>query len=258
MTSERWSEEQTKLALYLYLQLPYGKLHKGNPEIRVLAEYLGRTPSSVAMKLSNFASMDPVVLKTGRKGLSGASQLDKLVFQNFASNWTSLVAEVEPLWTRISTPISASKFEDVASSSEYKPYEGPTSVERFQTTRVGQSFFRRAVLANFDGRCCVTGISEHRLINTSHIKPWAADIENRHNPANGLALSATFDRAFDRGLMTICASGRISLSDQLMIQGSEKTHQYFSKYERAQIELPKRFPLNSEFLEWHRDVVFQG
>ncbi|MEQ1539784.1 MAG: hypothetical protein ABL928_12740 [Sphingorhabdus sp.] len=57
MPSERWSEEETKLALFLYFQLPYGKLHKGNPEIQRLADYLGRTHSSVAMKLGNFGEL---------------------------------------------------------------------------------------------------------------------------------------------------------------------------------------------------------
>ncbi|MDF8335267.1 hypothetical protein [Novosphingobium cyanobacteriorum] len=56
---KRWSEEETVLALYLYLQLPFGKLHSGNPEIQQLAAALGRSSSSVAMKLCNFASLDP-------------------------------------------------------------------------------------------------------------------------------------------------------------------------------------------------------
>ncbi len=31
--------------------------------------------------------------------------------------------------------------------------------------RKGQDFFRRAVLANYESRCCVTGITETRLLN---------------------------------------------------------------------------------------------
>lgn len=257
MPSERWSEEETKLALFLYFQLPYGKLHKGNPEIQRLADYLGRTHSSVAMKLGNFASLDPVVTDTGRKGLKGASKLDRLVFSRFSADWTSLVAHTENIWSNLNTEKSESALRDVAASFNFKPYTGASSTESLTTTRVGQSFFRRAVMANYDDCCCVTGISDRRLINTSHIRPWSVDEENRHNPANGIALSATFDRAFDRGLMTIDAAGKILFSAQLLATGSDRTRQYFSKYHGKLIDLPRRFPLKSDFLEWHKREIFQ-
>ena len=73
----RWTEDETKLALFLYFQLPFGKLHSGTQEIVQLAAAIGRTPSSVAMKLSNFASLDPKITESGRKGLDGASKLDR-------------------------------------------------------------------------------------------------------------------------------------------------------------------------------------
>lgn len=56
----RWNRDQLKLAYYLYCQLPFGKFHHRNPEVMKLATLIGRTPSAVAMKLSNFASLDPL------------------------------------------------------------------------------------------------------------------------------------------------------------------------------------------------------
>jgi putative restriction endonuclease len=159
MASERWSEEDTKLALFLYFQLPYGKLHKGNPEIQRLADFLGRTPSSVAMKLSNFASLDPVVTDSGRKGLSGASKLDHIMFHRYSSDWTALVNENEAAWSKIIDIKPTSALNDHTTYYQFKPYEGPSSNQSLVITRLGQSFFRRAVLANYDDRCCVTGIS---------------------------------------------------------------------------------------------------
>ena len=61
--SPRWTRQQLKLAFHLYCQLPFGRLHRRNPEIVDLAELLGRTPSAVAMKLVNFASLDPAITK---------------------------------------------------------------------------------------------------------------------------------------------------------------------------------------------------
>lgn len=257
MPSERWSEKETELALFLYFQLPYGKLHKGNPEIQNLAHYLGRSHSSVAMKLGNFASLDPIVTGSGRKGLRGASKLDRLVFSKFSADWAGLVAENENVWKNLGAKMPVPVLRDVTTPYNFRPYTGSSSTETFTETRIGQSFFRRAVLANYDDRCCVTGISDKRLINASHIKPWADDEENRHNPSNGIALSATFDRAFDSGLMTIDANGKISFSAQLLSSDSDKTRHYFLKYDGNQIDFPRRFPLRSDFLEWHRREIFQ-
>ena len=72
-----WREEELLAAMYLYTVLPFGRLHKGTPEIIQLASRLGRTPSSVGMKLSNFASLDPAHQARGVKGLSGASRADR-------------------------------------------------------------------------------------------------------------------------------------------------------------------------------------
>jgi hypothetical protein len=63
--SKKWTPEQLKLAFFLYCQLPFGKLHSRNPEIVKLARIIGRTPSAVAMKLVNFASLDPAIINTG-------------------------------------------------------------------------------------------------------------------------------------------------------------------------------------------------
>jgi putative restriction endonuclease len=253
---KRWTEEETKLALFLYFQLPFGKLHSGTPEIKQLAEALGRTPSSVAMKLSNFASLDPKIIDSGRKGLDGASKLDRQVFTSFQSNWTSLVDESERLWTSAVELNEVSILRDQLVPYRVEPFEGKTTVTREVEQRVGQNFFRRAVLANFDEQCCITGIADVRLLNASHIVPWGSDVENRHNPANGLALSATFDRAFDRGLITVNPSGLVLISNQLLASKSEDTVRFFSPYQTHKIAHPIRISPDPELLNWHNNHVY--
>lgn len=73
MERRLWTREELILALNLYLKLPFGKLHHGTPEIIHLAKILDRTPNSIAMRLSNFASVDPYHQERGIKGLTGAS-----------------------------------------------------------------------------------------------------------------------------------------------------------------------------------------
>ena len=92
MIAARWTTEQLKLAFHLYCQLPFGKLHSRNAEVINLGQLLGRTPSAVAMKLVNFASLDPAITGTGRTGLPGASRLDREVGTNsmrIGNHWRS-------------------------------------------------------------------------------------------------------------------------------------------------------------------------
>ena len=68
--------------------------------------------------------------------------------------------------------------------------------------RQKQSQFRAHILQNFEGRCCLSGISEEELLVASHIVPWAKHIETRLNPANGLLLYCPYDRLFDKGFIS--------------------------------------------------------
>ena len=72
--SVKWTRAHLLIALNLYCKLPFGRLHRNNPIIVQVAEKMGRTPNSLAMKLCNFASLDPVQKARGIKGLAGASR----------------------------------------------------------------------------------------------------------------------------------------------------------------------------------------
>lgn len=256
---KRWSEEETVLALYLYFQLPFGKLHSGNPEIQQLAAALGRSSGSIAMKLANFASLDPKITESGRKGLEGASKLDRATYAEFGQDWTVLVARAQGLWTtqvERASPPTPNRLKDKVSEFRFEPYQGASTTEALVNQRVGQDFFRRAVLANYEEACCITGIAEPRLLTASHIKPWGKDIENRHNPANGLLLSATLDRAFDRGLITVDQNRRIHVSQQLRDSQSRETRDYFRQFEQATLRPAIRFDPDPAFLDWHNNHCF--
>jgi len=256
MAGRRWTEEEIRLGLYLYFQLPFGKLHSGTPEIRLLAEKLDRTPSSIAMKLCNFASLDPEITKTGRSGLDGASKLDRKIFTLFQNDWSVSVIEASSLWKDMFGSENDKNGVKDSAAFTFKHFDGPTTEIRKVEQRIGQNFFRRAVLANYDGACCITGIADSRLLNASHIKPWNLDETNRHNPANGFALSATFDRAFDRGLITITDKGIIKISRILLQHDSSETRECFSPYQGHNIRPAARFRPEPHLLAWHNDKIF--
>ena len=61
MARRDWTDEERYAVLKLYFELEFGQFHKGNRSVIALAGIIGRTPSAVAMKLGNFASLDPTL-----------------------------------------------------------------------------------------------------------------------------------------------------------------------------------------------------
>ncbi len=122
--------------------------------------------------------------------------------------------------------------------------------------RVKQDFFRRAVLSSYRGRCCISGVSEPRLLVASHIVPWSVDKANRLNPSNGLCLSAIHDKAFDVHLFTLTDDWRVILSAPLMETKDAFLREVFWPIDGKSIELPERFTPESSFVEKHRQAMF--
>ncbi len=81
--STDWTRSETLAAFHIYLQLPFGQLHRNQPRIVQLSQWIGRTASAVAMKLVNFASLDPRMVASGPRGMGSASQLDRQVWHEF-------------------------------------------------------------------------------------------------------------------------------------------------------------------------------
>lgn len=249
-----WRREEVVAAIRLYCLLPFGQLDQRTPAILELAKVLDRTPSSVAMKLVNLASLDPAITANGRKGLGHASATDRTVWQEFHEDWSALEEESGEILRRF----GYQEAEAVASPVPTPP-SGSTTSEAMVRIRRGQDFFRRAVLASYGGRCCMSGLAEPTLLLASHIVPWASDTTNRLNPSNGLCLSALHDRAFDKGLIAVDAEYRVRVSPLLRKQKENAmVRTWLLDLEGNQIRLPERFLPNRDFLAWHLGTLFQA
>jgi hypothetical protein len=254
-----WTKEQLKLAFYLYCQTPFGKLHSRNPAIIELSKLIGRTPSALAMKLVNFASLDPSITTSGRVGLRSVSKLDRTIWDEFHLNWELLAVECEQLLRDLKqkrqTKVSVKRESD--EDFVIEDFTGETR-QALVEQRIKQSFFRRAVLSSYRSRCCMSGVAEPRLLVASHIVPWSKDRANRLNPSNGLCLSAIHDKAFDKGLITLSVNLRIILSRELRRREEAFIKEVFLPLENKVIEMPERFAPGAEFLEHHRRHIFVG
>jgi len=251
-----WTSGQLKLAFYFYCQTPFGKLHSRNPEIVELASLIGRTPDALAMKLVNFASLDPSITDSGRTGLRGASKLDRQIWDEFHADWERLALDCEQLrLSLLSAHGLRGKQSDKGDPAfELSDFTGETRSALVQQ-RVKQRFFRRSVLSSYRGRCCISRVSEARLLVASHIVAWSEDRSNRLNPSNGLCLSAIHDKAFDAHLFTLSDDHRIVLSAKLRGTNDAFLRDVFWPVEGQRIELPERFLPDKRFVERHREMT---
>lgn len=248
-----WDRSELLPALSLYYQIPFGSIDARNPAIRALASDLGRTVGSVALKLANFASLDPTIIESGRKGMQNASQLDRAVFEEFYERWDEL-AFVMP--DKVQDQLDEDRL-DVGDPNLFEIGDFPTEILATVAQRRGQRFFRNAVLSAYGNTCCLTGISEPKLLRAGHIIPWSVALDRRLDPRNGLCLNALHDAAFDRGLMTLDDDLRAVFSNDLKAKVPEDCYRdFFAPYSGRLIRQPARLSPLADALEYHRNNVF--
>lgn len=254
MERKLWSREELILVFNLYLKLPFGKMHTRTPEIIDMASLIGRTVNSIAIRLTNFASCDPYHQNRGVKGMVGGIKQCQPIWDEFAANRELLIFESESFLAEKENQTIESKFDDLL--FDIQDLKGETKIREVKT-RVNQNVFRQIVVANYSGKCAISGIDLPELLLASHIVPWSKNEEERLNPENGICLSALYDRAFDKGLIAINEQYQILVSDKLR---KKKDTEYYGKYfaplENQLLILPQRYFPKKEFIQYHLDVVF--
>lgn len=239
------------MAFRLYCRTPFGRLHRSNPEIVELSRSLKRTPSAVAMKACNFASLDPAQRARDIRALSNVSRSDRRLWERFERNPEEVAFEAEAAY------IALTGKDAPPLGTELKTPEGPSEIPRMVRARRVQSFFREAVLVSYESRCALSDINFPDLLNASHIVPWSADVERRADPRNGIALNALYDRAFDRGLITFDESLRVVLSRRLQTSDAPGLYrEALLALEGRELRIPGRFPPDPAAIAYHREHVF--
>lgn len=253
-----WSHDELVLAMNLYCQLPFGLLHARNLEVIRLSRAINRSPSSVAMKLCNLASLDPVQLQRGVRGLSKVSASDKAVWDEFHADWSELAATSEQQRVQLYA-LSPNSESSKGPVRDTEAFDGDTDAVREVRVRLAQRFFRRSVLASYKGRCCVSDISLSPLLIASHILPWSSYPEHRADPRNGICLSRLHDAAFDRGLITFDSEHRLVVSGELREATTNQVmNEAFLRFEGQPLRLPQKFVPNPAFMARHRERIFRA
>ena len=247
----RWTRQEFLIVLDLYWRIPFGQFHMQNHEVIRVAQAIGRTPSAVAMRLGNFASLDP---ELKQRGLRNGSAAARGIWSEMHDNWDNFVEES----TIARQSHGLIDETEVSHIDEEEKGSRVTERQGVRRQRVGQDFFRAAVMTAYNYRCCISGLAETELLIASHIVPWKDDEKNRMNPRNGLLLSVLHDKAFDRGFIT--------LDDNLVVHVSQNhlpaNDRFFSEtvaaYDGHPIAPPEKLRPAPEFLAYHREHIFLG
>jgi putative restriction endonuclease len=129
------------------------------------------------------------------------------------------------------------------------------TLEAIEEERILRShIFRKAVLHVYDKQCAISGLKiesskQTILVDACHIVPFAKTYDDTIH--NGIALSPTFHRAFDSGLIAISENYKILVHSQLKDFNPSAG---LRQYEQKPILLPKdeKFYPSLDRLEAHR------
>lgn len=259
MSDERrnWSEHELIVAFNLYCKLPFGQLHRNNRKVIELSKILGRTPSSVSLKLCNFARLDPIHQKRGIKGMQHGSKLEEKIWNEFNQNWEQLAYQSEIILAELKGMKRNELINELAKPESVKKLPEGKEREIIAKARINQNFFREMILASYRSRCAICSLPETNLLVASHIVPWSINASLRINPQNGICMCSLHDKAFDRGLIAINNNFKLLISKRIKNLSEEIAVQRgFLPYENAEINLPDKFLPDKHFIEYHREKIF--
>ena len=135
------------------------------------------------------------------------------------------------------------------------PSLSKTKREAVVKARKGQGEFRDKLLAECPF-CPITLVNDERLLIASHIKPWAAPgitNDERIDPKNGIPLTPTYDKLFDRGFISFTDDKRMMVSPWLSPMNQKRLAIYDGK------SVP-HLPLDAKrkgYLAYHRANIFK-
>lgn len=241
-----WSREDILVAYALYCIIPLNKINASNKLIQQVAENFPHSLASLVMRMQNFSRIDP---NSQKKGLAHAAKGDYIIFEEFRHDWGNL--------SYLAEQITGLTLFDADPINGAKPISSLTNHRQVSRER---HFFRSAVFAAYDNKCCISGLSLPRLLAASHIKPYRTcrSSSERTDPTNGLLLNTFYDKAFDSGLITVDTKYIIHVSDVVKEYSyNEFTRQWLVGLESNQIIRPERFAPQREFLEYHNDIIFR-
>lgn len=247
MANRLWSREEFILALDLYFRIPFGQISKSNPDIIKLADFIGRTPSSVGMRLSNYANCDPELKATGIKGLAGGQQQCQPYWDEFANARGKLITAAIESRTQLIEAHRRESNEFYTHKSEWDNLVNEMYDYKFQDI----------VAKNYHGHCAISGMKAKQFLVGCHIIPSCENEAESMKASNGILLNLLYARAYVEGLIGFDTKYKIHFSLDIKKHKFEDGFHLFKRYEGEHLQLGDVIiKPDTAFLEWHMDTVF--
>ena len=106
--------------------------------------------------------------------------------------------------------------------------------------RLHQDSFREAVITAYSGRCALSGLREHRLLDAAHIVSDRDELLGQPVVPNGLPLSKIHHAAFDADLIGIDPDYRVHVSERLLAQRDGPMLDALKQLQGGALNLPTR------------------
>lgn len=117
--------------------------------------------------------------------------------------------------------------------------------------RINQSKFRKDLLKSLRNKCLFTDIGNPKLLLAGHIKPWGKSTnKQRLDINNGILLTPTFDKLFDKFQISFDATGMVMFSENIDLSDWVNLFPTFEEIKNVKIDINKT---NKEYLEYHRN-----
>ena len=84
-----WSRDEFLVTLDLYLNGDDVMEDESDPQVQNIANLIGRTPGSVALRLANYRHLDP----SGTKGMENTGEACQEIWEEFYNNKKELAEE---------------------------------------------------------------------------------------------------------------------------------------------------------------------
>jgi predicted restriction endonuclease len=234
------------VAFALYCRIPHKEIKLTNKLIIRAAETLDAcTPEQLKPRIQKYEYLDTE--NTPRPlGFANVANQSREVFNDYKNDWYELRFQAEKilgigLFDRLpdkgSRPISDTKDHPIV--------------------RRERASFREAVYETYKNRCCISGSA--LSLRASHIKPYSiSDRTARLSPQNGLCLSAQFDDAFDKGLITIDKNLTIHVAiNHLRRKNIDTSERWLIELRGRNIAVPERNSPSVEYIDYHNKFIFK-
>lgn len=244
MSSSEWERHEFILTLDLYHNHEFTH-DVSDPQVREVADLIGRTPGSVVLRLSNYTHLDP----SGTQGMENTGEACREIWEEYYGNEDELRWEAERIRGELSTQASSSN--EAGSDSSVRTGEYQTR----STARAGAGDFRSILRERFNDKCILCDIQEPGLLQAAHILPWSDYPEYRGQPDNGLLLCYLHHKAFDIEVFTFDTEYRLRTNPEFQFTSEFMTRTVAERI-KSQIDFNGGEPPSADYLHEYNGLLY--